>query len=88
MGWTGIHWSNIVGRRFGELVAVKHLGSRVFGRRKCRMSIWQLTCDRGHIDERSLESLRVTGSKTKCKECRLEKRSPVYARNVAAERNR
>lgn len=64
------------GHRFGELVVVARVGTIDYGRgsrcsQKC--PIYSCICAKMHLENRSRNSLRVTGDRTQCKACRRER---------------
>ncbi len=71
-------------QEFGELRAIRCVGVRRAGKDRRRRE-WLFECiEKQHPDIRTLTSVRVTGEKTACKQCRKERRQ--QARTVRAEK--
>lgn len=67
---------NIKGQKFGELKAVRQVGTMQYNSKhgKVRVSAWLMRCRRRHTETRSLASLRVSGDNAKCRQCKTERR--------------
>jgi hypothetical protein len=67
---------NIKGQKFGELKAVRQVGTMKYKAKHGRVSVsaWLLRCRKRHTETRSLASLRVSRDNAKCRQCKAERR--------------
>ena len=76
---------NRVGRKYGELKVMADIGNRVYRYiyGLITIPVLQLGCRKGHTEQRNAVSLRMTGDKTRCKECyRLERKKRSHRLNI------
>lgn len=67
---------NIKGQWFGELRAVREVGTMGYDWQgvRVRITAWLFRCKRRHVETRNLASIRVSGDKAKCKQCAIQRR--------------